>query len=71
MEPLNMSKRERDRLAIMAGVKRKELALVPASEGWALSYRQAGGVAPVRRVGASGRAAFCSRRTVGLDKLGP
>ena len=35
-----MSKRERERLAIMAGVKRKELTLVQASEVLSLSYRQ-------------------------------
>lgn len=35
-----MSKRERDRLAIMAGVKRKELTLVQASEVLELCYRQ-------------------------------
>src|SRR5262245_10952825 len=40
METLNMSKRERDRLAILAGVKRKELTLVQASQVLALSYRQ-------------------------------
>jgi hypothetical protein len=40
METLNMSKRERDRLAIMAGVKRNELTLVQASEVLDLCYRQ-------------------------------
>jgi hypothetical protein len=40
METLNMSKRERDRLAIMAGVKRKELTLVQASEVLELCSRQ-------------------------------
>ena len=40
METLNMSKRERDRLRIMAGVKQKELTLVQASQVLALCYRQ-------------------------------
>jgi hypothetical protein len=40
METLNMNKRERERLAIMAGVKRKELTLVQASEVLDLCYRQ-------------------------------
>ena len=35
-----MSKQERDRLAIMVGVKRKELTLVQAGDVLALSYRQ-------------------------------
>ena len=35
-----MSKRERDRLAIVAGVERKELTLVQASDLLDLSYRQ-------------------------------
>ena len=35
-----MSKRERDRLAIMAGVKRKELTLVQASDLLEVCYRQ-------------------------------
>jgi homeodomain-containing protein len=40
METLNMSKGERDRLAIMAGVKRKELTLVQASDLLEVCYRQ-------------------------------
>ncbi len=40
METLNMSKRERGRLAVMAGVKRGELTLVQASGLLGLGYRQ-------------------------------
>ena len=36
-----MSRKERDRLTIMIGIKRKELTLVAAGELMALSYRQA------------------------------
>ncbi len=40
METLKMSKRERGRLAVMAGVKRQELTLVQASGLLGLGYRQ-------------------------------
>jgi hypothetical protein len=40
METLNMSKRERERLGVLAGVKRQELTLVQASGLLGLGYRQ-------------------------------
>src|ERR1035438_2280448 len=40
METLKMSKRERERLAVMAGVKRGELTLVQASGLLGVCYRQ-------------------------------
>ena len=40
METLTMSRRERDRLTIMVGIKRQELTLVEASQVMDLSYRQ-------------------------------
>jgi hypothetical protein len=40
METLRMSAKERDRLAIMAGVKRQEVTLVQASDLLGLGYRQ-------------------------------
>jgi hypothetical protein len=40
METLTMSRKERDRLTIMAGVKEQELTLVQACELMAVSYRQ-------------------------------
>jgi hypothetical protein len=40
METLKMSRKERDRLTIMVGVKRKELTQVQAAELLCLSYRQ-------------------------------
>jgi hypothetical protein len=40
MEILNMSKRERERLGVLASVKRQELTLVQASELLGLGYRQ-------------------------------
>jgi hypothetical protein len=41
METLTMSRKERDRLTIMVGIKRKELTLVAAGQVMGLSYRQA------------------------------
>jgi transposase len=41
METLTMSRSERKRMTIMAGVKRKELSLVQAAELMGLGYRQA------------------------------
>jgi len=41
METLTMSRKERDRLTIMVGIKRKELTLVAAGELMTISYRQA------------------------------
>ncbi|MBI3192272.1 MAG: helix-turn-helix domain-containing protein, partial [Pedosphaera parvula] len=40
METLTMSRKERDRMTIMAGVKRQELTLVQAGELMAVGYRQ-------------------------------
>jgi hypothetical protein len=40
METLNMSKRERERLAVMTGVKQGEVTLVQASQRLGLGYRQ-------------------------------
>jgi hypothetical protein len=40
METLKMSRKERDRMTIMVGVKRKELTQVQAAELLCLSYRQ-------------------------------
>src|SRR5271165_2631541 len=40
METLNMSKRERERLVVMAGIQRGELTLVQARELMGLGYRQ-------------------------------
>jgi transposase len=40
METLTMSRRERDRLTIMVGIKRQELTLVEAAQVMDLSYRQ-------------------------------
>src|SRR5664279_5781279 len=40
METLTMSRKERDRLTIMAGVKEQELTLVQAAELMAVGYRQ-------------------------------
>ena len=56
METLNMSQRERERLTIMTGVKRKELTLVQASAVLGLCYRQ------TKRVW---RRARCSASNVG------
>jgi transposase len=41
VEPLTMSRKERDRMKIMGGVKAKELSQVQAAELLGLSYRQA------------------------------
>jgi hypothetical protein len=59
METLNMSKRERERLAILAGVQRKELTLVQASGVLGLGYRQTKRV--WRRYGAEGEAGLVHR----------
>jgi hypothetical protein len=40
METLTMSRKERERLTIMAGVKEQELTLVQASELMRVCYRQ-------------------------------
>jgi hypothetical protein len=40
METLTMSRKERDRLTIMMGIKQQELTLVAAAEVLAMSYRQ-------------------------------
>ena len=40
METLTMSRKERDRMTIMTGVKRQELTLVQAGELMAVCYRQ-------------------------------
>jgi hypothetical protein len=40
METLTMSRKERQRLTVMAGVKAKELTLVQAAELMAVGYRQ-------------------------------
>src|SRR6185436_2664863 len=40
METLTMSRKERARLTVMAGVKKKELTLLQAAELMAVGYRQ-------------------------------
>src|ERR1035437_2494132 len=40
METLTMSRKERDRMTVMTGVKRQELTLVQAGELMAVCYRQ-------------------------------
>src|SRR5471030_2615406 len=40
METLTMSKKERERLTVMVGVKQQELTLVQASELMGVCYRQ-------------------------------
>ena len=40
MEPLTMSRKERERLTVMAGIQQEELTLVPASALMGVCYRQ-------------------------------
>jgi len=61
MKTITMSRKERDRLTIMAGVRKQELTLVQASELMGVGYRQSkriwrryqadGNAGPVHRLG--------------------
>jgi hypothetical protein len=60
METLTMSRKERNRIAIKIGIKRRELTLVQAAQVLDLSYRQTKRV--WRRYQAGGDAGLVHRR---------